>query len=396
MDDLQLEFTAEDEAFRAEVRAFLDKNLPRDWNKTGKPWNTPQERVTYLRNWQRKLNEAKLAAVSWPVEYGGRGATLAQQIIYTQEMARRSTPDIINRAAILQIGPALIQWASQEIKDHFLPRILSAEHVWCQGFSEPGAGSDLAAMSTRAVDMGDHFLVTGSKVWTSRAEYADYCFLLARTDPDAPKHQGITAFILDMKEPGISVYPLKQISGVAGFNQVFFENVRIPKNRVVGQVNNGWKVTSDTLKYERAGTSTSRAERRLEVLTKLLRSTTIDGKRRMDDPVVRERLARYSAMVHALREIGWRSIVSGLKGIPPGPETSIAKLIWSEIDQSMADYGMELLGPYGPLQAGSPDAVKGGNPAASYLIMRAATIGGGTSEIQRNIIGERLLGLPKD
>lgn len=392
----KLEFSAEDEAFRAEVRDFLDKNLPRDWNKSGKPWNTPQERVAYLRDWQRRLNEAGLAAVSWPVQYGGRGATLAQQIIYSQEMSRRSTPDIINRGAILQIGPALIQWGSQEIKDHFLPKILSAEHVWCQGFSEPGAGSDLASMTTKAVDMGDHFEVTGSKVWTSRAEYADYCFLLARTDPAAPKHQGITAFILDMKEPGISVYPLKQISGVSGFNQVFFESACVPRNRVVGEVNGGWRVTSDTLRYERAGTATSRAERRLEVLTKVAQSAKLDGVRRMDDPVVREKLARYSSVVHALREIGWRSIVNGLKGVPPGPETSVAKLIWSEVDQSMADYGMELLGPYGPLQGGSPAAVKGGNPAASYLIIRAATIGGGTSEIQRNIIGERLLGLPKD
>jgi alkylation response protein AidB-like acyl-CoA dehydrogenase len=394
--DIELEFSAEDEAFRSEVRGFLDASLPKDWSKGGKPWNSPAERVAYLREWQRKLNDARLAAVSWPVEYGGRGATLAQQIIYSEEMSRRSTPDIINRGAILQIGPALIQWATPEIKDYFLPRILSAEHVWCQGFSEPGAGSDLAGMTTKAVDMGDHFLVTGSKVWTSRAEVADYCFLLARSDPDAPKHQGITAFILDMKEPGISVYPLKQISGVPGFNQVFFDNVRIPRDRVVGEVNEGWKVASNTLRFERAGTGTARAERRLEILVRLAQSTVADGQRRIDDPVVRDKIARSSAIVHALREISWRSIVNGLKGIPPGAETSVAKLIWSEVDQTMADYGMELLGPYGPLQSGSAHAVKGGNPAASYLIMRAATIGGGTSEIQRNIIGERLLNLPKD
>lgn len=394
--DGQVEFTEEDEAFRAEVRTFLDKNLPKDWNKEGKPWNTSEERVAYLRAWLSKLDEARLSAVSWPVEYGGRGATLAQQIIYSQEMSRRSTPDIINRGAILQIGPALIQWGSDEIKSFFLPRILNAEHIWCQGFSEPGAGSDLAGMSTRAVDMGDHFLVTGSKVWTSRAELADYCFLLARTDPKAPKHQGITAMILDMQEPGITVSPLKQISGLSGFNQVFFDEVRVPRDRVIGEVNNGWAVASNTLRYERAGTATSRAERRLEILTKLAQSTKLDGQRRIDDPVLREKLARYSSIVQALGEIGWRSIVSGLKGIPPGPETSVAKLIWSEIDQSMSDCGMEILGPYGPLQSGSPHAVKGGTPAASYLIMRAATIGGGTSEIQRNIIGERLLGLPKD
>jgi alkylation response protein AidB-like acyl-CoA dehydrogenase len=394
--DIELELTAEDEAFRAEVRRFLDENLPRDWDRAGKPWKTAAERVAFLRDWQRRLNKARLAAVSWPVEFGGRGASLTQQIIYSQEMAKQGTPDVINRGAILQLGPAIIQWGSRELKDYFLPRILNADDLWCQGFSEPGGGSDLAAMTTKAVDAGDHFLVSGSKIWTSRAEQADWCFLLARTNPEAKKHQGITAMILDMKEPGITIRPLRQISGVMGFNQVFFDNVKVPKNRVIGEVDAGWKVATNTLRYERAGTATSRAERRLEVLTKLARSTTIDGKRRIDDPVVRERLTRYAAIVQALREIGWRSIVGGLQGSPPGPETSIAKLIWSETDQSMADYGMELLGPYGPLQAGSPQAVKGGNPAASYLIMRAATIGGGTSEIQRNVIGERVLGLPKD
>jgi alkylation response protein AidB-like acyl-CoA dehydrogenase len=396
LDDIELELTPEDEAFRAEVRQFLDANLPKDWDKAGKPWKTSSERVEFLRDWQRRLNKARLAAVSWPVEFGGRGASLTQQIIYSQEMAKQSTPDVINRGAILQLGPAIIQWGSRELKDYFLPRILNADDLWCQGFSEPGGGSDLAAMTTKAVDNGDHFLVSGSKIWTSRAEQASWCFLLARTNPEAKKHQGITAMILDMREPGITIRPLKQISGVMGFNQVFFDSVRVPKNRVIGEVNGGWKVATNTLRYERAGTATSRAERRLEVLTKLTRSTTMDGKRRIDDPLVRDRLTRYSAIVQALKEIGWRSIVGGLQGSPPGPETSIAKLIWSETDQSMADYGMELLGPYGPLQAGSPHAVKGGNPAASYLIMRAATIGGGTSEIQRNVIGERVLGLPKD
>ena len=394
--DLDLELTAEDEAFRAEVREFLDSNLPAGWGKKAKPWKDEAGRVEFLRDWQRRLNKARLAAVAWPPEYGGRGAGFAQQIIYSDEMARRSTPDVINRGAILQLGPAIIQWGTEEQKDYFLPRILNADDMWCQGFSEPGGGSDLAAMTTRAVLEGDTFYISGSKIWTSRAEIADWCFLLARTDPKVKKHAGISAFLLDMHQPGITIRPLKQISGPMGFNQVFFDNVKVPRNRLLGELNAGWKVATNTLRYERAGTATSRAERRLEVLTKLARETLIDGKRRMDDPLVRERLARYSSIVQALSEIGWRAIVGGLKGTPPGPETSIAKLLWSETDQSMADYGMELLGPYGPLQGGSPHAVKRGTPAMSYLIMRAATIGGGTSEIQRNIIGERVLGLPKD
>ena len=392
----ELELTAEDEAFRTEVREFLDANLPKGWGKGAKPWKDEQERVAFLRDWQRRLNKHRMAAVAWPEEYGGRNAALMQQIIFSDEMSKRSTPDILNRGAILQLGPAIIQWGTQEQKDYFLPRILNADDEWCQGFSEPGGGSDLAAMTTRAVLEGDTWYISGSKIWTSRAERADWCFLLARSDPDAKKHHGISAFLLNMHQPGITISPLKQISGPMGFNQVFFDRVKVPANMLLGQLNGGWKVATNTLHYERAGTATSRAGRRLEVLGKLVKETVVDGRRRLDDPLVRDRMARYSCIVQALSEIGWRSIVGGLRGTPPGPETSIAKLLWSETDQSMADYGMELLGPYGTLQGPTPHAIKRGTPAMSYLIMRAATIGGGTSEIQRNIIGERVLGLPKD
>jgi alkylation response protein AidB-like acyl-CoA dehydrogenase len=395
--DYELELTPEDEAFRQELRHFLDENLPPDWGRPGaKPWRGEQERIAFLKDWQRRLHAAGLAAIAWPEEYGGRGAGVMQQVIYGEEMARRSTPDVINRGAILQIGPAIIQWGSDDQKAFFLPRMLNADDLWCQGFSEPDAGSDLASLKTRAVADGDEFVISGAKIWTSRADIADWCLLLARTDPDAPKHHGISCFIVDMRAPGISVRPLKQISGPSGFNQVFFDEVRVPRTSLVGPLNEGWRVATTTLRYERAGTSTSRAERRLEIVAKLARETVVDGRRRIDDPLVREKLARFSAVVEALRQIGWRSIVGGLQGSPPGPETSIAKLLWSETDQAMADFGMELLGPYGVLQAGSPHAVKGGNPALSYLIMRAATIGGGTSEVQRNIIGERVLGLPRD
>jgi alkylation response protein AidB-like acyl-CoA dehydrogenase len=395
--DYELELTPEDEAFREELRRFLDENLPPEWGRPGhKPWSDEQGRIAYLKEWQRRLHAAGLAAIAWPVEYGGRGAGVMQQVIYGEELARRSTPEVINRGAILQIGPAIIQWGSEEQKSFFLPHMLHADDLWCQGFSEPDAGSDLASLKTRAMADGDDFVISGSKIWTSRADVADWCFLLARTDPDAPKHHGISCLILDMKSPGITVRPLKQISGPSGFNQVFFDNVRVPRKNLVGELHEGWRVATTTLRYERAGTSTSRAERRLEIVAKLARETAVDGKRRIDDPIVRDKLARFSAIVEALRQIGWRSIVGGLQGVPPGPETSIAKLLWSETDQAMADFGLELLGPYGVLQAGSPHAVKGGNPALSYLIMRAATIGGGTSEVQRNIIGERVLGLPRD
>ncbi|MHB8575179.1 MAG: acyl-CoA dehydrogenase family protein [Dehalococcoidia bacterium] len=395
--DLDLELSPEDEAFQQEVRRFLDGHIPPNWGKPGhKQWSNEPERIAFLKDWQRQLHAAGLAAIAWPVEFGGRGASVMQQILYSDEMARRNVPDVINRGAILQIGPAIIQWGTEEQREYFLPRILNAEILWCQGFSEPDAGSDLASMKTRAVADGDEFVIDGSKIWTSRADIADWCLLLTRTDPEAPKHRGISCFILDMKTPGITIQPLKQISGPSGFNQVFFDGVRVPRSAMLGGLNEGWRVATTTLRYERAGTSTTRAERRLQIVTKLARETLIDGRPRIEDPLVRDRLARFSAIVEALRQIGWRSIVGGLRGTPPGPETSIAKLLWSETDQAMADFGMDLLGPYGILQAGSPHAVKDGNPALSYLIMRAATIGGGTSEVQRNIIGERVLGLPRD
>jgi alkylation response protein AidB-like acyl-CoA dehydrogenase len=395
--DFELELTAEDEAFRAEVRAFLDNNLPKDWGKSGvRFWSNEKERLEFLRGWQRTLKAGNMLAIAWPKEFGGRDATVMQQIIYSDEMSKQSTPEVLLRGAFNQIGPAVIQWGSEELRDYFLPRMLNADDIWCQGFSEPDAGSDLASLKTRAVADGDEFLVSGSKIWTSRADHADYCFLLARTDPDAPKHHGITCFILDMHQPGITIRPLRQIHGPTGFNQVFFDNVRVPRNRIVGELNEGWRVATTTLRYERAGTATSRAERRFEIITKMARETVVDGKRRIEDPIVREKLVRYSGIVEALRLIGWKSIVGGLQGLPPGPETSIAKLVWSETDQSMAEFGMDLLGPYGVLQSGSPHVQRRGHPATSYLLMRAATIGGGTSEIQRNIIGERLLGLPKD
>jgi alkylation response protein AidB-like acyl-CoA dehydrogenase len=321
---------------------------------------------------------------------------MTQQLLYSRELARWNAPETVNTSALLHLGPSIIQWGNEQQKAYFLPRMLAADDIWCQGFSEPDAGSDLASMKTLAIADGDDFVVTGSKIWTTRAHEADRCFLLARTDPAAPKHRGISALIVDMKSPGITVQPIKQISGPSEFNQVFFDGVRVPRERVIGPVNEGWRVATTTLRYERAGTSTSLAARRFNILTKLAKETVVDGKRRIEDPIVREKLVRYSALVEALRWFGWNSIVGGLHGLPPGPETSVAKLLWSETDQSMADFGMDLLGPFGVLQAGSPQAVKNGNPALSYLIMRAATIGGGTSEIQRNVIGERLLGLPRD
>ena len=395
--EFELDLSREDEAFRAEVSGFLDANLPAGWgSRTYQGPRGADDRIAFARDWQQRLHRAGLVAIAWPVEHGGRGAGFVQQMIYNTEMARRRAPDPINRSAVAYIGPTIIQWGTAEQQAHYLPRILTGEDVWCQGFSEPGAGSDLAALRTRAELDGDEFVVTGHKLWTSKAHYADWCFVLVRTDSDAPKHQGISCLLVDLKSPGISIKPIRQISGESGFNEVFFDAVRVPRERLVGELNGGWRVANSTLSYERAGLSrTNRIERRLQILLDLARELRVDERPQIENPVVRERLVRFALRVEALRNLSVRVSAVALRGEAPGPEVSIAKLLTSELDQAMADYGMDLAGPYAALVKGSGHAIKGGNIPLSYLIMRAATIGGGTSEIQRNLIAERVLGLPK-
>ncbi|MEJ2205786.1 MAG: acyl-CoA dehydrogenase family protein [Gemmatimonadota bacterium] len=392
-----IDLAPEDEAFRDEVRVFLDANLPAGWGTSA--YRGPRDeagRIAFQREWHRRLHEAGLVAIAWPEAYGGRGAGFVQQMIYNTEMARRRAPDPINRSAIAYIGPTIIQWGSDWQKEHFLPRILTAEDVWCQGFSEPGAGSDLAALRTHARLEGDEFVVTGHKVWTSKAHYADWCYVLVRTDLNAPKHEGISCLLVDMRSPGITIRPIRQISGGSEFNEVFLDEVRVPRRCLVGALNQGWRVATSTLSYERAGLSrTSRIERRLDILIALARELTVDGRPTFEDAAVRDRLVRFAVKVEALRHLSARVSAANLRGAAPGPEVSIAKLLTSELDQAMADFGMDLAGPYAALVKGSARAIKGGNVPLSYLIMRAATIGGGTSEIQRNVIAERVLGLPK-
>jgi alkylation response protein AidB-like acyl-CoA dehydrogenase len=393
----ELALTPEDEAFRDEIRAFLDANLPPKWGTSGfKAWSTEREQVAFVQNWQHELNRARLAAISWPEEFGGRDATPMQQIVYAQEMSHRSAPDGVNKGAISRGGPIIIQFGTDWQRERFLLKMLSGEEVWCQGFSEPDAGSDLASLKTRAVLEGDEYAITGQKIWTTRAHLSDWCFLLARTDPDAPKHRGITYFLVDMKSPGVTVRPLKQITGRSEFNEVFFDEVHVPRTQVVGEPNRGWQVATTFLNYERASLGdTTRLELRLQRVTRLAMDTVIDGRRRLDDPIIRDKLVRFAARVEALRQMGWNTTVSSLLGAAPGPESAFVKMLWSETDQGLADLAMDIAGAYGVLTAGSPHAIKGGNVPLSYLIMRAATIGGGTSEVQRNIIGERVLGLPK-
>lgn len=383
-----------DRVFRDEIRNFLATALTPDIRRTD---GSEADNLARMRQWQSQLHDAGLAAISWPVEFGGRAATSVQQLIFNAEMAAARAPEPINRSAINQLGPTIIQWGTDAQRGHYLPRILSAEDIWCQGFSEPEAGSDLAALKTRAEVDGDQLVVTGQKIWTSKAQYANWIYILARTDPTADKRDGISYLLVDLRTPGIDVRPIRQITGRAEFNEVFFDSVRVPLSNVLGPLHGGWKVAKSTLGYERVGQSrTHRIERRLAILTKLAQSPNALTTEGLQDSYVADKLVRFAAQVEALRQIAAQATAAGVRGVSPGPEASVAKLLTSEVDQAMANFGLDLAGPAGTLERGSAGAAKNGNVAQSYLLMRAATFGAGTSEIQRNVIAERLLGLPRD
>jgi alkylation response protein AidB-like acyl-CoA dehydrogenase len=334
--------------------------------------------------------------VSWPREYGGRGATLEQQVVYNEEMTRANAPGIVNGLGIMLVGPTLIQWGTEEQKQRYIPKILSAEEIWCQGYSEPNAGSDVASLQTRAVEEGDYFIVNGQKVWTSAAHHADWCILLTRTDPDAPKHKGISYLLVDMHSQGVTVRPLVQITGDRGFNEVFFEDVRVPKKNIVGEKNQGWQVAVTTLMFERTGISTRQEMTgAVEDLAQLAKSIRHNGRSAWDDTSVRQKIAGFACEAAALRYSNLRQLTRRLKGLPPGPEGSVGKLSASELNMRIAKFAMELLGPYSQMTDEAPFAMDNGKWLYKMLAARALTIAGGTSEIQHNIIGERVLGLPK-
>jgi len=389
---MDLKFSPEDEAYRLELRQWLEDNLPTE------PLPVDQdESFVHRREWQRKLSEHGWIGIHWPKAYGGQGATLIQQAIYAQEMARAQAPAPANGLGISIVGPTLIDHGTEEQKKRFIPKILNADEIWCQGFSEPNSGSDLASLQTRAVLDGDEFVVNGQKIWTSLGQYADWCILLVRTDPDAPKHRGITFLLCDMHTPGVTVRPLKQITGNSEFNETFFDNVRIPRENVVGELNGGWRIAMTTLTYER-GISTLatqvRMKQHLQAMMDYARTTQRNGHCLAEDPFIRQQLAQAHIRVEIMLMNLYRTITSQLRGHPPGPEASLAKLYWSELDKWMQEMGMSLQGPYSQLMHESKYAVAG-DWQYNFLRSRAGTIYSGTSEIQKNIIGERVLGLPK-
>jgi alkylation response protein AidB-like acyl-CoA dehydrogenase len=395
---MDFEYTPEQEAFRREVRDWLKTYLPEDL----KVDDAMDERVApnrevfeKRREWQRKLASAGWVGLSWPRQYGGRAAALMEQIIFDEEYSRARAPVLPGYSGVGLCGPTMMNWGTEAQKQKFLPRILNGDHIWCQGYSEPGAGSDLAGLSTRAEDQGDYFIVNGQKVWTSAAQYADMMFLLARTDPKAPKHRGISYLLLDMHSPGVVVRPLVLMNGHAHFNEVFFDNVQVPKENLVGPMNEGWKVAMTTLMFERAGAGGGGHTSQVRRLAELAKVVRISGRVAWEHEWVRQRLAQFMIECEAAHYTKLRGLTRRLKGQPPGPEGSILKLFGSELGVRIASFATEMLGEYAlvnEVTAEVPDAPRWYN---RVLSSRQYTIAGGTSEIQHNIIGERVLGLPK-
>ncbi len=409
---MDFRFSDEDENFRRELRKCLAANLPGDHRKTafaieffaneeGKEW---EQRLA----WHKKMHAAGLIAIQYPKQYGGRGASITQQYIYDEELNRVGAPQLVNGQGIGLVGPTLMHWGTEEQRQRYLPKMLAAEEIWCQGYSEPGSGSDLASLQTRAVEDGDYFVVNGQKVWTSDAHHADMCFLLVRTDPTAPKHKGISYLLVDMHSPGITVRPLVQMTGDRGFNEMFFEDVRVPKKNLVGDKNNGWLVALTSLMYERRARDMTPIVSELAALARLVNregGASADARASLagrdacptawNDSRVRQRIAEFACEGWAIRYLGLRQLTRQLKGLPPGPESSIQKLAYTELNLRIQKFAMELLGPYSQMTYQAPLAIDEGKWSYRMLAARGMIIGAGTSEIQRNVIGERVLGLPK-
>ena len=395
---MDLNYTAEDIAFRKQVRAWLERNLPRE------PIRTLADR----RAWHRKLHEAGYLGMGWPKEYGGGGARPMEQAIVADELARANAPAPTNSLGIGIVGPTIIVHGNEAQKRRYLEKILSAEELWCQLYSEPNSGSDLASLRTSAVDTGDHFVVNGQKIWTSGGANADWGLLLARTDPSVAKHKGISCFLMSMRQPGVEVRPLKQITGSSEFCEVFMSNARVEKADQIGKLGEGWAIAQTTLGYERGGralaritTYASQFRRLLEAARRLERH----GRPLLDDPVVRQKLGRIWAELEVERYGALRTLTMLERGEHPGAGGSLTKLSYSEFEKRFMELAQEILGPYGQLTEGAPEELKmeidtavgdHGTWAYAFLWSRAGTIYAGSSEIQKNVIGERILGLPKE
>jgi alkylation response protein AidB-like acyl-CoA dehydrogenase len=377
---MDLTLSPQEEAFRDELREWLEANKPGD-----EPEGDDTAAFEFRKAWQRKLADAGWAGLSWPKEYGGRGATLIEQAIFNEEIVRAKAPQVANVLGLVMGGPVVIAHGTEEQKQRYLKPILTAEEIWCQGFSEPDSGSDLASLKTKAVKDNGDWVVTGQKVWTTFAHEAKWCMLVARTDFDAPKHKGLTYFLMDMEQDAVEVRPLRQITGEAEFNELFIHEARIPDENVVGGVGNGWMVALTTLMHERAGLAFGlqvQLKIALGELMELARERGLD-----DDPVTRQKLAQIYIESEAIRLNASRGLTQIMKTGIPGPEGSLTKWQWSDTNQALTETAMDIMGPDAP--------VIDQDWTYRFLRARANSIEGGTTEILKNIIAERVLGLPR-
>ncbi|MBM3799570.1 MAG: acyl-CoA dehydrogenase family protein [Actinobacteria bacterium] len=398
-------YSPEADTFRARVVSFLRSALPADFPGLGRM--THDEMRDFTAQWRKQLYAEGFLAPGWPVAYGGGGLSALEQVILAEEFAKAGVPtggpnDVFG---IVMLGNTILQWGTEEQKKHYLPRILSGDDVWCQGYSEPNAGSDLGGLGLKATLDGDQWILNGQKIWTSAGHLADHIFTLARTDPDAPKHKGISFLLVDMRQSGIDVRPIKMISGESEFNEVFYTDAVCPKDSVVGGLNNGWAVAMTLLGYERgegAATTPVRFQAEVDRLLMLAREHGV-----ADDPRIRQRIAHAYSKVQIMRYLGLRTLTQFLNGHHPGPEGGIFKRYWSEYHQTVTELGVDILGASGMLLEGrmpgnafQPDDRSAPNTSASwggtFLNARAGTIYAGSSQIQSNIIGEMVLGLPKE
>lgn len=389
---MDFEFSSRDEAFRQQVRQWLSDHHP---GKPPGPHSSPAW-LQWAKDWQRQAYEAGYLGMGWPDAYGGVEGSLTQQVVLTQEMVRARVPPFVGQMGMRMLAPTLLRYGSEEQKQRYLKPILQAAEIWCQGYSEPNAGSDLASLQTRAEEDGDDFVVNGQKIWTSGAHYADFCFLLVRTDLEAPKHRGISYLIVDMKSPGITVKPLRQMTGAATFNETFFDNVRVPKTNLIGELNRGWYHATTTLSYERTLLANSaRTELFFEDMLTLARRHSEQGLAATSDPVLRQKIAQLKIETEIAKLLFLRNLTTELRGDIPGPEASIMKLYSTELNHRICNTAIELMGPYAGLWQDSDYVVDNGMWHYEHMFTLGLIIGGGTSQIQKNIIAERALGLPK-
>ena len=391
---MDLGFTPSELAFREEVRAWLAAN-PSDTDPELFSHDL-ETRVAAGRRWQRRMCDAGWVGVGWPKEHGGRGATLTEEIVFHQEVARAGAPELVNVVGINMLGPLLIQYGRPDQKERFLPGILNGDDIWCLGMSEPGAGSDLASLKTRAVLDGDEFVISGEKIWSSYASYSSYCFLVVRTDAELPRHRGISCLALPMNTPGIQVRPLVQLHGDKEFCQLFFDQVRVPKDALIGELNRGWEVVLATLHHERTTYALSHQVVLKQYVTGMLeaaRQAQEQGRSGISDPVTRQKIAQAMIEVDVLGHYSLKRI-GDIQKRGLGAESSVDKLYWTEMNQRLQDTAMGILGPYSQVTEGEW-AVADGRPIHAFLHSKADTIYSGTSEIQRNTIADLILGLPR-